>query len=478
MSADAQIITGVDGQLGRITLNRPRAINAVNHDMLAPIASALAAFGADPAVAAVLIDGAGDRGFCAGGDIRAIYESLLAGTTAAVDYWRDEYEVNLAIARFPKPYIAIMDGLSLGGGVGLSSHGSVRIVTERSLVGLTQVNIGFVPDVGGSYLLTRAPGRLGYYAGLMAAQLGPADAILCGLADVCIASSDIPVVIDAVRAAAGSGSDIRAAVDAYAIEPPPGILAAAQPWVDEAFSAPTVAGIIDALRARPEPGAHAAAEVLATKSPTALRLTLQLLRAGRGRTLEEALAAELEVARGLTAGHDLREGIRAQVIDKDRNPQWNPAPLEELTMTEHDSVTPSDETFLRRAIELATLSRALGDAPFGSLLVDAAGVVIIEDHNTVVTDNDISAHPELKLARWAAQNLAPEAAAAATMYTSCQPCPMCAGAIDRSGLGRVVFALSADQLGGLKPPARGPAVRLDGPAMFDEASAAVAGYYT
>ncbi|MCU1688549.1 MAG: caiD4 [Jatrophihabitantaceae bacterium] len=324
MSDDTQVITAVDGRLGRITLNRPRAINAVSHDMLAPIAAALASFAADPDVAAVLIDGAGERGFCAGGDIRAIYESLLAGTTAAVDYWRDEYAVNLAIARFPKPYIAIMDGLTLGGGVGLSAHGSVRVVTERSLVGLTQVNIGFVPDIGGSYLLARSPGRLGYYAGLTAAQLGPADAILCGLADVCIASFDIPAAVDAVRAAADSGGDVRAAVDSFATQPPAGLLETARPWIDAAFSAPTVPAIIAALRARPEVAAQATADLLAAKSPTALRLTLELLRAGSDRTLEQALAAELEVARGLTTGHDLREGIRAQVIDKDRNPQWDP----------------------------------------------------------------------------------------------------------------------------------------------------------
>jgi enoyl-CoA hydratase len=324
MSDDAQVITSIDGRLGRITLNRARAINAVSHDMLAPIAAALAAFGADPAVAAVLIDGAGERGFCAGGDIRAIYESLVAGTTAAVDYWRDEYAVNLAIARFPKPYIAIMDGLTLGGGVGLSAHGSVRIVTERSLVGLTQVNIGFVPDIGASYLLARSPGRLGYYAALTAAQLGPADAIACGLADMCIASADIPLVIAAVRAAADSDADPRAAVDPFAISPPPGLLAGARGWIDAAFAAPTVPAIIAALRARPEAQAQAAADVLGAKSPTALRLTLELLDAGADRTLEQALAAELEVARGLTAGHDLREGIRAQVIDKDRNPRWDP----------------------------------------------------------------------------------------------------------------------------------------------------------
>lgn len=324
MSDEPQVIIGASGPLGRITLNRPRSINAVSHDMLPIIAAALDAFAADPAVRAVLIDGAGDRGFCAGGDIRAIYQSLVAGTSAAVNYWRDEYVVNLAIARFPKPYLAIMDGLTLGGGVGLSSHGSVRIVTERSLVGLTQVNIGFVPDIGGSYLLARAPGRLGYFAGLTAAQLGPADAILCGLADICIASADIDSVVDAVRSAAGTGGDIRAAVDAFAIEPPAGHLAAARPWIDAAFAEATPAAIIAALRARPEPAAHAAADVLAAKSPTALRLTLELLRAGADRDLEQALAAELEVARGLTQGHDLREGIRAQVIDKDRNPQWAP----------------------------------------------------------------------------------------------------------------------------------------------------------
>jgi enoyl-CoA hydratase len=325
MSDEPEVITAVEGRLGRITLNRPRAINAVSASMLEPIGAALAAFAADPAVTAVLIDGAGERGFCAGGDIRAIYDSLVAGTSAAVDYWRDEYVVNLAIARFPKPYVAIMDGLTLGGGVGLSAHGSVRIVTERSLVGLTQVNIGFVPDIGGSYLLARAPGRLGYYAALTAAQLGPADAIACGLADLCVARANLAPVIDAVRAAAESGSDIRAAVDAFAIDPEPGVFAAGRDWIDSAFAQATPEAIIAALRARPEPAAHDAADTLAAKSPTALRRTIELLDAGGSRTLEQALAAELEVARALSTGHDLREGIRAQVIDKDRNPRWDPA---------------------------------------------------------------------------------------------------------------------------------------------------------
>lgn len=463
MSDEPLVITATEGRLGRITLNRPRAINAVSADMLPPIAAALAAFAADPDVAAVLIDGAGERGFCAGGDIRAIYDSLVTGSTAAIDYWREEYELNLAIAHFPKPYIAIMDGLTLGGGVGLSSHGSVRIVTERSLVGLTQVNIGFVPDIGGSYLLARAPGLLGYFAGMTGAQLGPADAILCGLSDICVASGTIPAVIQAVRAAADSGRDVRAAVEALAIDPPAGVLGEARDWIDASFSKRPVEAIIAALRSRPEPAAHAAAQVLGAKSPTALRLTLDLLDAGAGRTLEQALAAELEVARGLTRGHDLREGIRAQVIDKDRAPQW---------------ISLADEAFLRRAIAIAAASRDSGDAPFGSLLVGPDGRVLIEAHNTVASDNDITAHPELTLARWAAQTQTPQEAAGTTMYTSCQPCAMCTGAIERSGLGRVVFALSAQQLATVTPPAVGhSSVRHAGPALYDEARAVVAGFY-
>jgi enoyl-CoA hydratase len=345
-SPDDSVLLSVQDGLGRITLNRPRAINAITLPMVQAMHEALRGWAQDDDVRAVLIDGAGERGLCAGGDIVAVYNSLLAATPAAEAYWRAEYELVETIAGYPKPYIALMDGLVLGGGVGVSAHGSLRIVTERSRVGLTQLNIGFVPDIGGSWLMARAPGRLGAYAGLTAAQLGPADAILCGLADVCVASESLPELTadlgralaqsaPASRSAGGADGDPdaggRAALDAALLssarlhETPlgPGVLARDRRWIDEAFAAPDARAIIAELQGRDEPDARAAGSRLAALSPSSLREALALIRGAADLDLHDAIEAELHAALRVAAGPDLREGIRAQVIDKDRTPRWS-----------------------------------------------------------------------------------------------------------------------------------------------------------
>lgn len=182
MSTD-EVLLHTDGHAGYVTLNRPKALNALSHAMVRRIDEALTGWEHDPAVHTVVIAGAGERGLCAGGDIRSIYEDARTGGTASTDFWRDEYRLNARIARYPKPYVALMDGIVMGGGVGISAHGTVRIVTERSRVAMPETGIGFVPDVGGTYLLALAPGELGTHLALTGAPVGAADAMLCGLAD-------------------------------------------------------------------------------------------------------------------------------------------------------------------------------------------------------------------------------------------------------------------------------------------------------
>ncbi|MFI5760939.1 enoyl-CoA hydratase/isomerase family protein [Streptomyces sp. NPDC051563] len=317
----------VEGRTGVITLNRPRALNALTHPMVLRIAAALAGWERDPDVAQVLVRGAGDRGLCAGGDIRAIHDDAKAGTRASAAFWRDEYRLNAAIARYPKPYVALMDGIVMGGGVGVSAHGSVRVVTERSRVAMPETGIGFVPDVGGTHLLARAPGLLGTHLALTGSAVGAADALLCGLADHFVPSGRLPE-LTAELAGAPAGE----VLGRYAAEPGPGALARAREWIDHCYAAGTVEEIVDRLLAYGDPEAKEAAETILAKSPTALKVTLESVRrAAVLGALEPVLEQEFLVSCHALTAPDLVEGIRAQVVDKDRSPRWSPATLGEVT---------------------------------------------------------------------------------------------------------------------------------------------------
>ncbi|MFE1874199.1 enoyl-CoA hydratase/isomerase family protein [Streptomyces sp. NPDC059496] len=321
------VLFHTEGRTGVVTLNRPKALNALTHPMVIRIEGALAAWAADPAVQQVLIRGAGERGLCAGGDIRAIHDDAKAGNTASADFWRDEYRLNARIARYPKPYVALMDGITMGGGVGVSAHGSVRIVTERSRVAMPETGIGFVPDVGGTYLLGRAPGELGTHLALTGTPVGAADALLCGLADHFVPADRLPELTAALAEA-----PVHEVLPRYAATPGPGELADRRGWIDHCYAAATVEEIVERLLGQGEPAAKEAAETILAKSPTALKVTLAALRrAAELGPLERVLAQEFRVScNGLTAP-DLVEGIRAQVIDKDRDPRWSPATLAEVT---------------------------------------------------------------------------------------------------------------------------------------------------
>ncbi|WP_405832988.1 enoyl-CoA hydratase/isomerase family protein [Streptomyces sp. NBC_00105] len=326
-SNDSTVLLHVEGGTGVVTLNRPRALNSLTHPMVLRIDEALAAWAEDPAVHQVLIRGAGERGLCAGGDIRAIHDDAKAGTTASADFWRDEYRLNARIARYPKPYVALMDGIVMGGGVGVSAHGSVRIVTERSRVAMPETGIGFVPDVGGTWLLSLAPGELGTYLALTGTAIGAADALLCGLADHFVPAARLPELTAAL-----AGAPVHEVLPRYAATPPPGELAGRRPWIDHCYAADTVEEIVERLLGQGEPAAKEAAETILAKSPTALKVTLAAMRraAGLG-TLERVLAQEFRVSCNGLGSPDLVEGIRAQVIDKDRRPRWSPPTLAEVT---------------------------------------------------------------------------------------------------------------------------------------------------
>ncbi|MFJ2647759.1 enoyl-CoA hydratase/isomerase family protein [Streptomyces sp. NPDC087420] len=333
---EQHVLTPRQESVGQLTLNRPRALNALTHAMVSAISDALAAWERDDRVRAVVISGAGERGLCAGGDIRAIYEDARAGGGASAEFWRDEYRLNAYIARYPKPYVAFMDGIVMGGGVGISAHGSVRIVTERSAVAMPETGIGLVPDVGGTYLLSRAPGELGTHLALTGAVVGAADALLCGLADHFVRAERWGALSGALAEGEGEGEEaVQDVVARYAGVAPEGRLAADRVWIDGCYAADTVEEIVDRLYGHGHPAAKEAAETILTRSPTALKATLASLRAARALpTLERVLEREYRASCAALGTADLVEGIRAQVIDKDRAPRWAPRELSGVTDAE------------------------------------------------------------------------------------------------------------------------------------------------
>ncbi len=289
--------------------------------------AALAGWAADPGVSAVVLAGAGERGLCAGGDIVPLYHSARGDGAEGRRFFFDEYRLNARIGSYPKPYVALMDGFVMGGGVGVSAHGSVRIVTETSKIAMPEVGIGFIPDVGGSYLLSRAPGGLGLHAGLTGAPFGAADAIAMGFADHYVPQAQLPALVAAIIA-----EGIEAAVTAFAAPPPPGTLVAQRDWIDPCYTGESLADILAALRAHPEPAAQQAAELIAGRSPIAVSVALAAIRrAATLASLQQVLVQEYRISCAALGSHDFIEGIRAVVIDKDRDPHWSPATLDAVT---------------------------------------------------------------------------------------------------------------------------------------------------
>ncbi len=327
-----EVLIRRQGACGRITLDRPRAINALSPGMVAAVTAALSAWVDDPAVHFVLLDGAGDRGLCAGGDIRAMYTAVTAGDLAtAADFFRDEYRLNLLIDRYPKPFVALMDGLVMGGGIGIAAHSSHRVVTERSALAMPETIIGFMPDAGGSHLLGMAPDELGIYLGLSGNRFGAADALGCGFADLMVPSAALPALTGALEACADAAAMERC-LGRYAIQPAPGPLDALRATIRACFAGDTIEAILDALAHEPDPWAAQTLAELKTRSPTSLKVTLRALRNARAHAdLASTLRQEYRIACRAIREHDFVEGVRAAVVDKDRNPRWHPDRLDAVT---------------------------------------------------------------------------------------------------------------------------------------------------
>ena len=326
MTDESDIASRVDGGVGFVTLNRPKAINSLNQSMVDGLRAVLTAWEQDDAISAVVLSGAGERGLCAGGDVVAIYHSARADGAEARRFWHDEYLMNGQIGRFPKKYVALMDGIVMGGGVGVGAHANTRVVTETSKVAMPEVGIGFIPDVGGAYLLSRAPGSLGLHVALTGAPFSGADAIALGFADHYVPHDKLDALRQAIAA-----DGVEPAIAAHAVEPPASQLAAQRDWIDHCYAGDTVADIVAGLRGHDAGPANDAADLIATRSPIALSVTLEAVRrAAKLDTLEDVLAQDYRVSSASLRSHDLVEGIRAQLVDKDRNPKWSPASLSEV----------------------------------------------------------------------------------------------------------------------------------------------------
>lgn len=324
--SDDEVLVQRRGALGHITLNRPRAMNALTHRMVKSIAHALDAWEKDDAVSTILLTGAGERGLCAGGDIVGIYHDAVAGGTGTLQFWKDEYHLNARIARYPKPFVVFMDGVVLGGGIGLSAHASVRVVTERTKFGMPEVGIGFAPDVGGTWLLSRAPGELGTHLGLTGGMGSAADAIALGFADHFVPADWLPALSTALES-----TPPAQAVATVATEAPASSLLAQRHWIDQCYVGDDAAAIVDRLLHSKAQEARAVASVILAKSPTGVSVTLEALRrSAKAASLEEVLNQDYRVSSTFLEGTELVEGIRAQVIDKDRKPRWSPASLGEV----------------------------------------------------------------------------------------------------------------------------------------------------
>jgi enoyl-CoA hydratase/carnithine racemase len=329
MTTEDTVVTRRDGRVGRILLNRPKALNALDLGMIRACADILRTWRDEPHVHAVVIEGAGDRAFCAGGDIRALRDRLLAGDRAWVDgFFTEEYAVNLMIATFPKPYVALIDGICMGGGIGLSVHAPYRVATEHAAFAMPETAIGFFPDIGATHLLPRLPGQLGTYLGLTGLRVTGGDAVHAGMATHFVPRARLA---DLSTELARHGI---AALAAFAEPPPAFSLAEHLDQIDHCFSAETVSGIVTRLEAvsgaKGGQWAETALKALRSVSPSALHWTLRALRRGGDLTLPQTLDAEFRLTRTTMAHPDFAEGVRAMVVDKDRKPAWQPPLIEEV----------------------------------------------------------------------------------------------------------------------------------------------------
>jgi enoyl-CoA hydratase len=329
MADESEVRCERQGRAGVITLARPDALNALTLGMVRAITRALLAWRDDPAVTRILIESGGGRAFCAGGDIRQLYEAGKAQRfEEALSFWREEYALNLAIQRYPKPYVALIDGIVMGGGVGVSLHGRYRVAGERYVFAMPEVGIGFFPDVGATYALPRLPGSTGSYLALTGERVRSADAKALGLATHAVASADLP----ALRQALIDGEPVASALARFDRDPGEAPLAPEREIIEACFAPAPVGTILERLDAAAARSGFAekAAATMRQKSPTSLAIAAEQMRRGAGLDLEEALRIEFRIVSRILRGHDFYEGVRATIIDRGNRPAWRPASVAEV----------------------------------------------------------------------------------------------------------------------------------------------------
>ncbi len=352
MSSEAEILFERRGAAGLVTLNRPKALNAVTHHMVRELARQLDAWAQDEAITRVVVTAAGDRAFSAGGDLRQVTAGGMQGPhEQALQFWRDEYRLNAQIKRFRKPYIALIDGIVMGGGVGVSVHGSHRVAGDRFLFAMPEVGIGFFPDVGATYFLPRLPGEIGAYCALTGERLKTADGVGTGVASHHVPSKQFPELIDGL---CGTIS-VDAILGAFSAPAGDGPLLARRSVIDRIFAGDRVETILERLdneagsESADSQWARSTAVTMRTKSPTSLRIALAQMRRGRGWTFEECMQAEYRIVSRIIREPDFHEGVRAVIVDKDNNPKWRPATLAEVgdaTVAAHFALLGADELVL------------------------------------------------------------------------------------------------------------------------------------
>ena len=333
MTADTEVRVERRGCAGFLILNRIAALNALTLKMVREISAALDEFERDSRVARVVVCGAGERAFCAGGDIRWLYERGRAGDYAAQSaFFREEYTLNTRIKRYPKPYVALIDGIVMGGGVGVSLHGSHRVATQRATFAMPEVGIGFFPDVGATYALPRAPHRIGVAMAATGLRANGADMAALGFATAYVESAALPALTLALE----RPGDADALIAEFACRPPPSELLAQAATIDKAFAQADAGSIAAALTADGSDFSRRLVEMLATKSPTSLAIALRQMQVGENLLFEEAMRVEFRIVTRICRGHDFYEGVRAAIVEKDNRPLWRPAAGEKIAPSEID----------------------------------------------------------------------------------------------------------------------------------------------
>ena len=333
MTAETEILLEKRGRAGIVTLNRPKALNVLNASMVALLYPQLVAWASDPSVELVIVRGAGEKAFCAGGDIRQLHDWGRSNDPAMRDFYRDEYRLNAYTKRYPKPYVALIDGIIMGGGAGLAVHGSHRIASEKLMFAMPEVGIGFFPDVGGTYFLPRMPGEIGTWLALTASRLGQADAVWSGFATHAAKSADFDALTEALCEEGNPDKTLAR----FNVELPDAPAKELQPIIDRCFSSDIVGEILQRLDSESGEWAAKQAAAIRTKSPTSLKIALRQMRLGKNADFDECLRIEFRIVTRIEKGVDFYEGVRAVIIDKDNAPKWRPPTLGEASEASIDA---------------------------------------------------------------------------------------------------------------------------------------------